>query len=123
MNRTKLTDSSVCSDVRASTSSQTTASDGRPGAAFSAASAASEMAVSMCSTAIDPTFGMSSSFRSLVLARDVAQDHVALRLQGRAVEVDDVHHGARAVEQLEHLVGRLLRRDDPQVDHGAAAKR
>ena len=57
MNSTKLKDSSVCSDVRASTSSHTTASDGRPGAAFSAAVAASEIAVSICSTAIDPPSG------------------------------------------------------------------
>ena len=36
MKATKLTESSVFSEVRDSTSSQTTASDGRPGAAFSA---------------------------------------------------------------------------------------
>jgi hypothetical protein len=64
MNSTKLNESSVFSEVRASTSSQTTASEGSPGAAFSAATAASESAVSMCSTAIEPSRGMSSSFRS-----------------------------------------------------------
>ena len=64
MNATKLIESSVFSLVRCSTSSQTTASDGRPGAAFSAATAASESEVSMCSTAIEPTRGISSSLRS-----------------------------------------------------------
>ena len=64
MKSTKPIDSSVFSLVRCSTSSQTTASEGSPGAAFSAASALSEIDVSMCSTAIDPTRGMSSSLRS-----------------------------------------------------------
>ena len=67
MNATKLKESSVSSLVRCSTSSQTTASEGRPGAAFSAATAASEIAVSTCSTAIEPTLGMSSSLRSLMI--------------------------------------------------------
>ena len=71
---TKLTESSVFSLVRCSTSSQTTASEGRPGAAFSAASAASDRAVSMCSTAIEPTRGISSSLRSpmITLASSLA---------------------------------------------------
>ncbi len=64
MNSTKLNDSSVFSEVRDSTSSQTTASDGRPLAASSAAMAASEIDVSMCSMAIEPSRGMSSSLRS-----------------------------------------------------------
>ena len=64
MNATKLIESSVFSLVLCSTSSQTTASDGRPGAAFSAAAAASESELSMCSTAIEPTRGISSSLRS-----------------------------------------------------------
>ena len=64
MKRTKLNDSSVSSEVRASTSSHTTASEGIPGAAFSAATAASEIDVSMCSTAIEPRLWISSSLRS-----------------------------------------------------------
>ncbi len=77
MNRTNENDSSVSSFVRASISSQTTASDGRPSAAFSASSAASEIAVSMCSTAIEPTLGISSSFRSarIRLASSRAMSH------------------------------------------------
>ncbi len=67
MNATKLNDSSVSSLVRCWTSSHTTASEGRPGAARSAATAASDIAVSTCSTAIDPTRGISSSLRSLMI--------------------------------------------------------
>ena len=77
MNATKLIESSVFSLVRCSTSSQTTASEGRPGAASSAATAASESDVSMCSTAIEPTRGISSSFRSpmITLASSRATSH------------------------------------------------
>ena len=127
MKATKLKESSVSSVVRCSTSSQTTASEGRPGAAFSAASAASEIAVSTCSTAIEPTLGISSSLRSLMItlasSRAISQRITSPSglLRG-AVQVDDVDHRWRAAEQLECLMGDLLGRDDPKVDH-ATAKR
>jgi hypothetical protein len=56
-----------------------------------------------------------------VLAGDVAEDHVALRLLRGGVEVDHVDHGRRGAEQLERLVRGLLRGHDPQVDHETAA--
>jgi hypothetical protein len=65
MNARKLIDSSVFSEVRDSTSSHTTASDGRPAAAFSAARATSEIDVSIISSAIEPWTGTPSSRRSL----------------------------------------------------------
>lgn len=65
VNPTKLTDSSVFSEVRDSTSSHTTASEGRPAAAFSATTAASEIWLSMTSIEIDPSSGTFSSLRSL----------------------------------------------------------
>lgn len=52
MKARKLPESSALSDVRLSTSFQTTASAGEPAAARSAARAAVEMAVSIVSTAI-----------------------------------------------------------------------
>ena len=55
MNSRKLAESSVFSEVRASTSSQTTASEGMPLAACSARSAASEIWESMSSIAIEPS--------------------------------------------------------------------
>ena len=64
MNARKTPLSSVFSDVRDSTSSQTTASPGWPSAARSAAVAAVEIAESMCSIAIDPSRSTSSSRRS-----------------------------------------------------------
>jgi hypothetical protein len=67
MKPTKLIESSVSSLVCCWTSSHTTASEASPGAAFSAATAASEIAVSTCSMAIVPTAGISSSFRSLMI--------------------------------------------------------
>ena len=64
MNARKLPDSSVSSSLRLSTSSQTTASLGRPEAWRSARAAASEICVSIDEIAIDPVAGMSSSRRS-----------------------------------------------------------
>lgn len=60
---TKLGDSPLSPRTRASTSSQITASDGSPGAWASAAAATSDSAVSMRSTAIEPT-RCKSSWRS-----------------------------------------------------------
>ena len=85
MNARKLTDSSRLSEVRASTSSQTTASDGAPARACSAASAAVEIARVDRSRAIEPRsvepelLEVADDHAGL-LARDVAQDHVALGL-------------------------------------------
>jgi hypothetical protein len=67
MKSRKLTESSVFSEVRDSTSSQTTASEGAPAAAFSARSAASEISESMSSIAIDPSCWIPNSFRSLTI--------------------------------------------------------
>ncbi len=58
-----------------------------------------------------------------VLARDVGEDHVALRAPGGAREVDDVADRVRALEQLERPLGLVRLDDDPEVDHGAEATR
>ena len=63
----KLAFSSMFSEVRASTSSQTTASPGAPTAARSASSATSETLESISSIAIEPSRWTSSSFRSLTI--------------------------------------------------------
>jgi hypothetical protein len=65
------------SDVCSVTSSQITASDGRPSASFSAASAAWDSAVSMSSTAIDPSRWMPRPVRSSIttLASSRATSH------------------------------------------------
>ena len=67
MKSRKLAESSVFSEVRASTSSQTTASEGAPAAAFSARSLASEIWESMSSIAIEPSLCIPNSFRSLTI--------------------------------------------------------
>ena len=64
MKARKLPPSSIVSEVRASTSSQTTASEGMPLAACSAALAASESCESICSSEIDPAAATPSSLRS-----------------------------------------------------------
>ena len=64
MKRRKFEESSVLSEVRDSTSSQTTASPGLPSAARPAASAAAEIVESICSIAIEPSTSTSSSRRS-----------------------------------------------------------
>ena len=64
MKATKLPLSSTLSEVRASTSSQTTASEGMPRAACSARFAVSEICESICSSAIEPSRATPSSLRS-----------------------------------------------------------
>ena len=66
MKMRKLPPSSALSEVRASTSSQTTASDGAPRAARSASFAASEICESICSSAIEPSWCTPISFRSSI---------------------------------------------------------
>ena len=84
MKARKLKDISVSSEVRASTSSHTTASEGTPEAARSARSAASEMEESMVSTAIEPSTGISRSRRSLriTLASSRATSHMSTSPSG-----------------------------------------
>ena len=95
MNAMKFHESSTFSDVLASTCSQTTASAGSPGAYCSARSAASEIWLSMYSIAIEPVpvdlqLAQVAEDHAGVLARHVAQDHVALRLPRRAAQDDHV---------------------------------
>ena len=122
MNATKLIDSSVFSLVRCSTSSQTTASEGRPGAAFSAAvGRVRDRGVHVLdrdrADLRDLQLLEVADDHARVLARDVAEDHVAVGLVGGAVQVHDVEDRRRALEDLERLMRHLLGRDDPQVDH------
>ena len=56
--------------------------------------------------------GSSSSLRSpistlAVLARDVAEDHVAVRLARGALQVDDVDHRRRGAEQIQHALREI----------------
>jgi hypothetical protein len=68
MNSRKLIESCVSSEVRASTSSQMTASpNGSLSTASCAESAAAEMSVSIISTAIEPSSGTRSSRRSSMM--------------------------------------------------------
>jgi hypothetical protein len=54
-----------------------------------------------------------------VLARHVAEDHVAVRAAGGTRKLDNVDHRGRAIEDVPDLVREVGRRDDPQVDHAA----
>ena len=85
MKARKLADSSTFSDVRDSTSSHTTASEGGPGAAFSARSAAAEIWESISSIEIEPSMSMSSSRRSptITLASSRATSHRITSPSGR----------------------------------------
>ena len=79
------------SEVRASTSSQTTASPGAPTAALSASLAASEIWESISSIAIEPSRWIVELLQVAddhagVLAGDVAEDHVALGLLSGPLE-------------------------------------
>ena len=77
MKAMKIPESSVFSEVRDSTSSQTTASPGFPSAARSACLAADEIVESIFSIAIEPSVSTSSSRRSetstLVSSRATSQ--------------------------------------------------
>src|ERR687897_1086237 len=107
MNATKLTESSVFSLVRCSTSSQTTASEGSPGAAFSASSAASDIEMSCALRRSSPRAGSRAPGRSagrngqvlrMIHVRIVAPEDVA----HRALEVLS---GSEAVLNIVHLHG------------------
>ncbi len=52
-----------------------------------------------------------------ILAGDVAEDHVALRLSGSALEEDHVARRRQVLEQLEDVLGLVARDHDPHVDH------
>ena len=81
----KPAESSMFSEVRASTSSQTTASDGVAPAARCALSAAWEIWESISSIAIEPSRSISSSRRSLTitLASSRATSHRITSPSGR----------------------------------------
>ena len=106
----------------ASTSSQTTASDGRPLALRIAASACSEIVGVDLEQAIEPSRSRPrprevGDHHAGVLARDVGQDQVAVRAPRRVRQVDDVADRVRALEGVEGDPGLDLGGDDPQVDH------
>ena len=86
MKARKLPESSVPSDVRASTSSQTTASAGEPRAARSARRAVSDTAVSTLSSTIVPTSSRPRLQRSstTMLASSRATSHVTRSPGGRS---------------------------------------
>ena len=58
-----------------------------------------------------------------VLVRDVSEDQVTRRVKNGTSEQDDVTDRVRALEQLQHMIGLALPRDDPQVDHAASVPR
>ncbi len=117
MKSRKLSESSVFSEVRDSTSSHTTASDGSPGAAFSAAIAASESEKSRSSTAIEPRSGMSSSLRSpmITLASSRATSQ-------RITSPSGLPRGVRQVHDVDDG-GRRRRGDRAPAARGPAARR
>ena len=122
MKARKLAESSMFSDVRDSTSSQTTASVGSPSAAFSASSGRSgDLRVDVLhrdrSLLVDLQLAQVGDDHARVLARDVAEDHVALGPLGGALEEDQVGDGGSVLEQIQRLAGGVARDDDPQVDH------
>ena len=88
MKTRKLPPSSMLSEVRASTSSQTTASEGDPRAARSAAfGRVGDLRVDLLerdrAVAVDAELLQVADHHAGVLAGDVAEDHVALGLAGR----------------------------------------
>ena len=100
-------ESSMLSEVRASTSSQTTASAGEPaGGPLGAVAPRSEICESICSSEIEPLAGDPELLQVVddhagFLAGDVAEDHVAGRLARRAREDDRLQVEPRRLEQVE----------------------
>ena len=118
--------SSVLSEVRASTSSQITASEGAPLAARSARSAASEICESICSIEIEPSPRHPELLQVLdhdarVLAGDVAEDDVARGLPRRALQRGSGCRPRARLRAGRAPSGQVMRDDDPQVDHGSGA--
>jgi hypothetical protein len=67
---------------------------------------------------MDPVLLEVADEHARVLARDVAEDHVALGLVRHPLEEDEVACRGGRLEQFEHTMRAALRNDDPQVDHG-----
>ena len=110
------------SEVRDSTSSQTTASPGWPSAAFSAAAATAEIAESMSSIAIEPSLSTSSSRRSetITLASSRATSQRITSPSGlRAARSRKIRLQADGVcsSRSSDVLGLVRRDHDPQVDH------
>ncbi len=126
MNARKLPESSTFSEVLDSTSSQTTASEGRPARSLLGRDRhVGDLRVDVLdrdrAAVMDPELLQVGDHDARVLAGDVAQDRVALGLSRDAFEDDHVVDGVRLLEERERLLGLGFRRDDPQVDHAAAA--
>ena len=128
MKARKLPESSTFSEVRDSTSSQTTASVGRPRAAFSAWTAAAEICESMSSSEIDPSRSISSSRRSeiITLASSRATSTRITSPSGRcAARSRKMRLQSRrcVLEQVERVLRLVARDDDPQVNHSQEPNR
>ena len=115
MKTRKLPPSSVLSEVRASTSSQTTASEGDAARRLlGPVGGVGELRVDLLERDRAVAGDRRAPCRSLddhagVLAGDVAEDHVALGLAGGAGEEDQVADRGRRLEQVEDLLGSGLR--------------
>ena len=125
MKARKESDSSELSDVRASTSSHTTASAGAPRAASTATSPAREMCVSTSSSTIAPVvvdaqLAQVGDEHAGVLARHVGQDQVAVRAPRGPGQADDVAGRRAGGEQVGRSLRLRGRGDDAQVDHRSA---
>lgn len=108
MKARKLADISMFCEVRASTSSQTTASDGRPLAAFSARHrGGGDLRVDVLHRdrpfAVDLELAQVGDDHARVLSGDVAEDHVALGLAGSPLEEDHVDRRGALLEQVEDV--------------------
>jgi len=66
---------------------------------------------------VDPELLEVGDHDARVLARDVGEDDVAMRVAGHALEQGDVADRIRALEQLERALRVVRRRDDPQMDY------
>ena len=114
MNARNPAPSSVCSSVRDSTSSHTTASEGKPGCVLlGPAGAVGELRVDEVERD-RPLLGDLQLLEVVddharVLAGHVGQDHVALGLLRHAREVDHVADRALGAQQVERLLRGLLR--------------
>ena len=108
MKARKTPESSTFSDVRCSTSSHTTASAGAPRARLDGLlGPVGDLRVDDLerdrAVVVDAELLEVVEQDARVLARDVGEDHVALRPARRAPQVDDVAHGLRGLQHLEGL--------------------
>jgi hypothetical protein len=120
MKARKLPDSSALSDVRCSTSSQTTASAGEPDAwTLGGTRGVGDRGLDRLqrdrSAPLEPRAAQVLDDHAGILPRHVGEDEIAVGPRGGARDADDVDDRRRRVQEVERVLGQVGRHHEAQV--------